>query len=88
MNMPGFTAEASFYEANRRYYMAGISCETEEAVYPAQTKVCDKYCLRDCRYGAGCVAECGTNPQSPCFRSCMQSCLDACCYTHWPFPFP
>jgi hypothetical protein len=64
MNMPGFTAEASFYQTHEHYHIVGDGSSSElHAVHPA--------------FGCGpctCRRICSTRSPYPCWFFCSQLC--------------
>jgi len=48
MNVPGFTAEASFYRTRRHYQIAGTVIRAGESIYPAQLSLLGYQRARRC----------------------------------------
>jgi hypothetical protein len=71
MGMPTFTAEASLYQTNERYRMAGAIVQTEGIIQPAQRSV-NPYCYRSC------YNFCRSDPNLYEYNNCTSSCWCSC----------
>ena len=73
MNLPGFSAEASLYDASGHYYMTGHRDQADGALHPAQLgpSPCGACQLR-CNF---CDFRCN---DPGCFRRCVGSCFRCC----------
>ena len=69
-NLPGFTGEASLYDA-RNGYVRSMHHRTEQMIYPAN--YVDQACLNDCLVDCGseCAGTAGSG-KSACIRQCAQ----------------
>lgn len=84
MRMPGFSAEASLYEARVSYESEGIDGRIGEAVYPALAGlgVCDHLCLYDCQLDCSSCFKMPFRQSYLCYNKCQNQnkvCIQNCC---------
>ena len=73
MNLPGFSAEASCYEAREQYRLLSRGYQAGATIHP-QFVSCDPDCLNNCN------SDCRQEPggmRATCFRDCRRQ----CCHT-------
>ena len=70
MNIPGFTAEASCYEAKEQYRMMWSGFQASAAIHPQFVR-CDFECLTNCY--SDCLDLVG-RARAACLRACRQEC--------------
>jgi hypothetical protein len=77
MSMPGFTAEASLYKANKFYQRLDLSTDSKEIVNPA-FGLCRPGCLPRCRSMGKWVCS-RSEDYGACITLWSESCREQCC---------
>jgi hypothetical protein len=75
MNIPGFTAEASFYRTSIGYRLGGLRRVADNRVQPADWVDCYSGCHSTC--SADCSDLIGAG-RGACLRACASECRETC----------